>query len=80
MLGTDPLKIYYFVVLRTDNPEEVTAFQGFSMSWRHVHWALHLLATLPADVLEKSYKIEDVIAQRMGGLRPLFWLPVNVGA
>jgi hypothetical protein len=66
MLGTDPLKIYYLVVFRTDDPEEVTAFQGFSRSWRHLHWALRLLVTLPSDVLEKSYKIEDVIAQRMG--------------
>ena len=80
MLGTDPLKIYYLVILGTDNPERVTAFQAFSTSWRHVHWALHLLATLPADVLEKSYKIEDVIAQRMSDFRPLFWLPVNIGA
>lgn len=80
MLGTDPLKIYYLVVLETDNPEEVTAFQAFSTSWRHVHWALHLLATLPADVLEKSYKIEDVIAQRMGDLRTIYWLPINIGA
>jgi CHAT domain-containing protein len=80
MLGTDPLKIYYLVVLGTDKPEEVTAFQGFSTSWKYLHWALHLLATLPADVLEKTYKIEDVIAQRMGDGRPLFWLPVNIGA
>jgi hypothetical protein len=80
MLGADPLKIYYLVVLRTSDPEEVTAFQGFSTSWRHVHWALHLLATVPADVLEKSYRIEDVIAQRMGDVRSLFWLPVNIGA
>jgi hypothetical protein len=80
MLGTDPLKIYYLVVLRTDRPEDVTAFQGFSISWRHVHWALHLVATLPADVLERSYKLDDVIAQRMGNLRPLYWAPINVSA
>jgi hypothetical protein len=80
MLGTDPLKIYYLVVLGSDDPADFTPFQGFSPSWRYVHWALHLLAKMPADVLEKSYKLDDVIAQRMGDMRPLYWAPVNIGA
>jgi hypothetical protein len=80
MLGLDPLKIYYLVVLETSNPEDVTAFQGFSLSWQRLHWALHLINGLPADVLEKSYKIDDVIAQRMGDLRPLYWLPLDIDA
>ena len=80
MLGTDPLKIYYLVVLETSSPEDVTAFQGFSTSWQRLHWALHLLCTLPSDVLEKSYNIDAVSAQRMGNARPLYWLPVNIDA
>jgi hypothetical protein len=80
MIGADPLKIYYFVVLETDDPEKTTAFQGFSISWKKLHWALHLLSTLPADVLERSYKIDDVIAQRMGNGRSLYWFPINIGS
>jgi hypothetical protein len=72
MLASDPLKIYYFVVLRSENPKDATFFQGFSTSWQHLHWALHRLATVPADVLEKSYALDDVIAQRMGDLARFF--------
>lgn len=78
MLGTDPLKIYYLVVLETADPHDTTTFQGFSLSWSKLHWALHLLTTMPADVLEKSYKLDDVIAHRMGDLRPLYWLPISI--
>lgn len=76
----DPLKIYYIVALGTDDERAVTPFQGFSNSWRRLRWALGLLVELPADVLERNYKIEDLIAQRMGGLRSLSWSPLSVGA
>jgi hypothetical protein len=76
----DPLKLYYLVILGTDAPTDVTPFQGFSTSWRMVSWALEMLTILPADVLERSYAIEDAISQRMGGLRPLSWVPFNVSA
>src|SRR6266851_2974204 len=76
----DPLKIYYIVVLQTDSQQESTPFQGFSTSWQMLRWSLRLLVTLPADVLERSQKIGDVIAHRMGGLRQLSWLPLNVNA
>jgi hypothetical protein len=76
----DPLKLYYLVILGTDAPTDVTPFQGFSTSWRMVSWALEMLTILPADVLERSYAIDDAISQRMGGLRPLSWVPFNVSA
>lgn len=80
MFGNDPLKIYYLLVLETDAPEDITPFQGFSISWAHLNWALRRLTTLPADVLERSYKLDDVITQRMGGARSLMWIPINIGA
>ena len=67
MVGFDPLKISYLVILGTDDPMEVTTFQGFSRSWPLQLWALAMLATLPADVLEPNHHLEDVIAHRMGG-------------
>jgi hypothetical protein len=76
----DPLKIFYIVILATDDPRDVTPFQGFSTSWRTVSWALELISSLPADVLEPSYSIEDVIALRMGGVRPLAWAPLAIRA
>jgi hypothetical protein len=76
----DPLKIHYLVILGTDRPTDVTPFQGFSVSWRAVSWAMEMLATLPADVLERSYSFDDVTAQRMGGLRPLTWAPLSLSA
>ena len=76
----DPLKIYYLVVLGTDDPRDITPFQGFSVSWASVSWAMNRIAELPADVLEKSYRPRDVIAQRMGGARPLAWAPLSLAA
>ncbi|HUZ31173.1 MAG TPA: CHAT domain-containing protein [Xanthobacteraceae bacterium] len=80
MLGGDPLKIYYLLVLETDEAADITPFQGFSVSWAHLHWALHRLTGLPADVLERSQKLNDIITQRMGGARSLMWIPINIGA
>jgi hypothetical protein len=80
MFGSDPLKIYYLVVIAAEKPEDTSPFQGFSLSWPNVHWALRALVTLPADVLERSYKLDDVITQRMGGLRPQAWTPINLSA
>lgn len=80
MKSNDPLKIYYVVVLAADSPDDTTAFQGFSKSWRHVHWSLLALINLPADVMERSLPLTDMIAQRMGDARGLAWLPLNVDA
>ncbi|MBX9590840.1 MAG: CHAT domain-containing protein [Hyphomonadaceae bacterium] len=78
MSELDPLKIYYFVVLATDDPYDVTPFQGFSTSWKTVHWALAHLPSLPCDILERSHHFPQVIAQRMGGYRSLSWAPVSI--
>ena len=72
-IGYDPLKIHYCVVLGAENPHEVTPFQGFSRWWSHVHWVLRLLVTQPADVLERTHTIGNVVAHRMGGMGSLFW-------
>ena len=76
----DPLKLYYNTILETDDVRSVTALQGFSVSWRTVEWALNMIARLPADVLEKSSNINDIIAQRMGGQRSLSWAPLSVSS
>jgi hypothetical protein len=39
-----------------------------------------MIAALPADVLELSSRIDDIVAQRMGGLRSLAWNPLSIGA
>jgi CHAT domain-containing protein len=74
----DALKIYYIVTLATDDPHDVTPFQGFSTSWEKVSWALELMVGLPADVLERTITVEQVIALRMGGVRPLAWSPFSI--
>ncbi|WFU16625.1 hypothetical protein [Bradyrhizobium sp. CB3481] len=76
----DALKIYYYVILETDDLKDVTLLQGFSISWPSVEWALTMIARLPADVLEPTSKIDDIVAQRMGGFRSLCWAPLNIGA
>src|SRR5690349_6628568 len=76
----DALKIYYLVILGSDGPQDITPFQGFSQSWTSVAWALQRIVSLPADVLERSYAWRDVIAQRMGGVRPLGWAPLSIDA
>jgi hypothetical protein len=76
----DALKIYYIVVLGSDDPYDVTPFQGFSRSWRSVHWSLAQLALLPSDILERSSHFPQIIAQRMGGHRSLLWTPLNIRA
>lgn len=80
MLGTDPLKIYYLLILGSSDPSHVTAFQGYSPSWSHLHWALRTVSSLPGDVLERCSRIQDINAQRMGDMRSLYWLPVDVDA
>ena len=80
LFQADPLKFFYFVLLGTDDPMEVTPFQGFSDSWESQGWALDMLQTLPADVGERSLKVNDIVAQRIGGLRPTYWIPLNISA
>jgi hypothetical protein len=72
----DVLKIYYVLLLASDSQEDVTAFQLFSRSWSSLRWMLDRLPSLPGDLLEPSYKFDDVMVQRIGGLRQLAWLPL----
>ena len=74
----DALKIYYHPILATNDVRDVTFLQGFSVSWRHVEWALNMIAQLPADVLEKASKIDDILVQRMGGARSVSWAPLSI--
>jgi hypothetical protein len=46
MLAFDPLKIHYLVILGMYDPVAVTPFQGFSMSWASVSWAMNRIAEL----------------------------------
>lgn len=80
MFFEDPLKIYYIVVLEDYVIENFSPFQGFSPAWRHVLWALHQIASLPADVLESAAPLDLLISQRMGGARQLSWLPLDCSA
>jgi hypothetical protein len=77
---SDPLKIYYIVVLDDAPIEDASPFQGFSPGWEDVLWTLPLIARLPADVLEGPSARDGIIAQRMGGARQLSWLPLNLSA
>jgi hypothetical protein len=76
----DPLKIYYVLLLASDSQEDVTPFQLFGRSWQYLRLMLERLPTLPRDVLEPSYKIDDLMIQRIGGMRQLNWLPLSLNA
>lgn len=41
---------------------------------------MHLVLQLPGDVAERSHSLEAVAAQRVAGLRPFLWQPINVSA
>jgi hypothetical protein len=74
----DALRIYYILLLASDDQEDVTPFQLFGNSWRHLRWMLARLPTLPRDVLEPSFGVDDVMIQRIGGIRQLGWLPLSI--
>ena len=76
----DPLRIHCIPVLASDDPSDVTPFQGFSRSFGALSWAFELIASLPADVLERTNPIDEIIAQRMGGIRSIAWAPINIKA
>lgn len=76
----DPLRIYYFLILADEEFSDMTPFQGFSRSWRNLHWAMRDLCTMPGDVSERSHRPEQIAVQRIAGMRPLIWLPLNVSA
>jgi hypothetical protein len=65
----DHLKIYCIIIIGMDDPYEVTPFQGLSVSWPSVAWAFDLIASMPADVLERTHPVDYLIGLRMGGGR-----------
>ncbi len=75
---SDPFKVYYNLIIDDDSFEEMSPFQGFGASWPYLHWAMILINRLPADVFERTHDPVAVAAQRIGGLRPLIWRPMNI--
>jgi hypothetical protein len=80
VLNPDQLKITYVIVQGDDKLDEMSPFQGFGESWPPTLWALRLLAFAPASLIERSLPIDGLIAQRMGGMNRLIWLPLWIGA
>jgi len=76
----DLLKIRYFFILEDGAHDRTSPFQGFSHAWRDLHWAMHLVPEMPADILEPAQPLDGVIAQRIGGERQLAWVPIDVSA
>lgn len=79
-LNPDPLKITYVVVQADDKLDETSPFQGFGKSWPSVLWALRLLAVAPASLIERLLPLEVLVAQRMGGMHRLTWMPLWIGS
>lgn len=79
-LWSDPLRIYYFLIMGEDNWDDMSPFQGFGRSWSALHWAMRGLCTMPGDVSERASAPEQIAVQRIAGLRPLMWLPLTVSA
>lgn len=76
----DLLKIRYFFVLKDGGDDKTSPFQGFSHDLPDLHWAMHLVAELPSDVLEPAQPLDAILAQRIGGERQLVWVPIDVSA
>ena len=80
VITPDPLRIVYVVVQADDRLDETSPFQGFGTSWPESLWALRFLTLAPASILERSMPLDGLIAQRMGGVQRLTWLPLWVGS
>ncbi len=76
----DPLLIYYVLAFNDDPLEMTSPFQGFGRSFSSLRWALGALTGLPADVTENAHDLNEIIAQRMGGMRQLAWRPLMASA
>jgi len=79
-LWSDPLRIYYFLIMGEDDWNDMSPFQGFGKSWSPLHWAMRRLSTMPSDVSERASSPEQIAIQRVAGLRPLMWFPLTVSA
>src|SRR5579862_4666370 len=62
----DP-KIYYWLVLDTDDPTLVTPFQGFSFGWFALTDMMETIPTLQPDILEEGFPREVALARRITG-------------
>lgn len=80
MLGSDPLRIYYLLVMDDEDFENMTPFQGFGRSWLPLQWAMECIVDLPGDVTERSHDPVQIAIQRRTRLRPLMWLPLSIAA
>lgn len=80
MLNADPLKIVYLLVMDDSTSEAMSPFQGFGAGWLDLHWAMHLVLQFPGDIAERSHSLEAMAPQRVAGLRPFLWQPINVSA
>lgn len=77
----DPLRIYYFLILRDNkSPADISPFQGFGQSWVHLHWAMRVLPTMPADIEERTRDPAEIAVQRIAGGRQLVWYPLDISA
>ena len=76
----DPMKITFVLVMDDEDPEFMTAYQGFGRGWEPLLWAMHRLVGLPASVLEPAWPIVGVIGQRVGGANHQAWMPLMVSA
>jgi hypothetical protein len=80
LLNADPLKIVYLFVMDDSTFKDMSPFQGFGDGWLDLHWAMQLVMQLPGDVAERSNSLEAMAPQRVAGLRPFLWQPINVSA
>lgn len=76
----DPLRIYYYPVLREAAFEDFTPFQGFSPGWVDLIWAGSLLSILPADISEPSMERAEIWPQRISGTRFVNILPIDINS
>ncbi len=76
---TIPLnEIFYFFVLPSWKPIEVTAFQGFAPGLMELAPLLPLPIRLPADIFELGMPPADRLARRRSGEGGYVWTPLNI--
>src|SRR5262249_52741042 len=70
--------IRYIFVLPTDEPDQASAFQGFSTGLFNIGWALRGLMLLPSNLLEAALPYDAALARRIGGIGGWTWAPLSV--
>jgi len=74
------MRITFLLVMDDENPERMTAYQGFGRGWEPLLWAIPRIVELPASVLEPAWPIDGLMRQRMGGANHQAWMPLMVSA